>query len=74
MLIGQFVETYEHYQEPVWEFWMFSETQKMLLFSDKQTDRSFRKNLLCASAAETRFSVTAESKAMLYIPLQKNTM
>ena len=30
--------------------------------------------LLCASAAETRFSVTAESKAMLYIPLQRNTM
>ena len=30
--------------------------------------------ILCASAAETRFSVTAESKAMLYIPLQRNTM
>ena len=29
---------------------------------------------LCASAAETRFSVTAESKAMLYIPLQRNKM
>ena len=29
---------------------------------------------LCASAAKTRFSVTAESKAMLYIPLQRNTM
>ena len=33
-----------------------------------------RKFILCASAAETRFSVTAESKAMLYIPLQRNTM
>ena len=31
-------------------------------------------SILCASAAETRFSVTAESKAMLYIPLQRNTM
>ena len=30
--------------------------------------------ILCASAAETRFSVTAESKGMLYIPLQRNTM
>ena len=30
--------------------------------------------LLCALAAETRFSVTAESKAMLYMPLQRNTM
>ena len=29
---------------------------------------------LCASAAETRFSVTAKSKEMLYIPLQRNTM
>ena len=29
--------------------------------------------VLCATAAETRFSVTAESKAMLYIPLQRNT-
>ena len=34
----------------------------------------FENNILCASAAETRFSVTAESKAMLYIPLQRNTM
>ena len=33
-----------------------------------------RKIILCASAAETRFSVTAESKAMLYIPLQRITM
>ena len=32
------------------------------------------KELLCASAAETRFSVTAESKGILYIPLQRNTM
>ena len=32
------------------------------------------KLVLCASATETRFSVTAESKAMLYIPLQRNTM
>ena len=32
------------------------------------------KKRLCASAAETRFPVTAESKAMLYIPLQRNTM
>ena len=31
-------------------------------------------NFLCASATETRFSITAESKAMLYIPLQRNTM
>ena len=35
---------------------------------------SANKIILCASAAETRFSVTAESKAMLYIPLQRNTM
>ena len=33
-----------------------------------------QKIILCASAAETRFSVTAESKTMLYIPLQRNTM
>ena len=32
------------------------------------------KYILCASATETRFSVTAESKAMLYIPLQRNTI
>ena len=31
-------------------------------------------SILCASAAETRFSITADSKAMLYIPLQRNTM
>ena len=29
---------------------------------------------LCASGAETRFSVTAESNGMLCIPLQRNTM
>ena len=34
----------------------------------------YTKYNLCASAAETRFSVTAESKAMLYIPLQRNTV
>ena len=29
---------------------------------------------LCAFGAETRFSVTAESNEMLYIPLQRNIM
>ena len=31
-------------------------------------------SILCVSAAETRLSVTAESKVMLYIPLQRDTM
>ena len=30
--------------------------------------------ILCASAAETRFSVTAESNGILCIPLQRNIM
>ena len=29
---------------------------------------------LCASGAETRFSVTAESNGMLWFPLQRNIM
>ena len=33
-----------------------------------------RKNSLCASGTETRFSVTAESNGMLCIPLQRNIM
>ena len=33
-----------------------------------------REKVLCASAAITCFSVTAESKGMLYIPLQRNTI
>ena len=33
-----------------------------------------RNGFLCASGAETRFSVTAESNRMLCIPLQRNTM
>ena len=51
----------------------------ILLYKKKQTKISGLfaykfLSFLCASAAETRFSVTAESKAMLYIPLQRNTM
>ena len=34
----------------------------------------YHKISLCASAAETRFSVTVGSKAMLYSPLQRNAM
>ena len=30
--------------------------------------------IVCASGAETRFSVTAESNGMLCIPLQRNIM
>ena len=33
-----------------------------------------KKNFLCVSGAETRFSVTAESNGMLCIPLQRNIM
>ena len=43
MLLGQLVETYERYQKPVSEFWIFpksffSKTQKMLLFPQFWSD------------------------------------
>ena len=44
--------------------------QKWIFFAPQRSIKCS----LCASAAESRFSVTAESKAMLYIPLQRNTM
>ena len=50
--------------------WIFFEYTAEINFSLLKITYWF----LCASAAETRFSVRAESKAMLYIPLQRNTM
>ena len=38
MLLGQLVEICEHYQKPLLEFWIFSKTQKMLLFSQFWSD------------------------------------
>ena len=60
-------------KEKKWHVFFFNMIYKffkLLIFLFPKCKHCFS----CASAAETCFSVTAESKAMLYIPLQRNTM
>ena len=52
---------------------MITNKEKRVLNSTELIAK-LRKTLLCASGAETRFSVTAESNGMLCIPLQRNIM
>ena len=50
------------------------ENLNYLFFMFELNIMAIKNFFLCVSAAETSFSVTADSKAMLYIPLQRNTM